>query len=336
VIGCCSRWFYTYTMPAKDERLAPPPEPYPYQLSARYTREQALAAIPSHAARTELCAGRFVIWDAGVLGFLDSSELGFETPEFIDWRPTEDFRVSEERPTCLPVQPRDGSARARRGVALFIRRSQEPYVYAGRAELSNWPIGATRAQWARFAVEGPVLFDPGPELASALEAELERLAPSLEEARIDPVVLRRVAKGDRDSWSEILEVLFDQGTNFPEVRIIAPFLLKALSDPHCPLADEFLWVLGSAREDPTGGAKLAAAAGLKVYLGFLAHPQPEIRRAAVFALLNCDRALVVEAGATACARMPDLAAKTCLDALGSLPAELRMLAFSRIRGALQR
>jgi hypothetical protein len=46
--------------------------------------------------------------------------------------------------------------------------------------------------------------------------------------------------------------------------------------------------------------------------------------------------LLIGAVATACARMPDLAAKTCLDALGALPPELRMLAFARIRGALQR
>jgi hypothetical protein len=46
--------------------------------------------------------------------------------------------------------------------------------------------------------------------------------------------------------------------------------------------------------------------------------------------------LLVGAVAIACARMPDMAAKTCLDALGSLPSELRTLAYTRIRGALQR
>jgi hypothetical protein len=59
--------------------------------------------------------------------------------------------------------------------------------------------------------------------------------------------------------------------------------------------EEILWTLASAREDPNTWAKTAAAAGLERYLGFLAHLQPGIRRAAVFALLNCERSSVVEA-----------------------------------------
>src|SRR5688572_24334982 len=118
------------------------------------------------------------------------------------------------------------------------------------------------------------------QLPHSLEAELDRLAPDLEKADIDPILLRRVAKGHQDAWSEILEVLYDQDPNFPGIRLITPFLLKLLSEPDHPLLEEILWTLASAREDPNTWAKTAAAAGFEKYLGFLAHPQPAIRRAA--------------------------------------------------------
>lgn len=133
-----------------------------------------------------------------------------------------------------------------------------------------------------------------PPPIDAVEAEIQKLLPRLEDLGFEPTLLRQVVKGDSEAWSKTLDVLYDQGTNFPELEMMTPFLLKLLSTPNHPLTDEILWVLASAREDESSGSKAAAAEGLETYLALLHHESAEVRQPAAFALQTCDRSRIAD------------------------------------------
>jgi len=254
----------------RSYRPPPSPVPFGYQTGKSYSREEIVGT-------GKLIAGeRFALLPDRLLGFLDSSELLLHDRQSMRWQPRSGIAV------LVPPELHDGSERARRGVGLFLRREDGPFVYAGRAEVTNWPVDGNDC-WVQLSLDEP-LRSPLPRLAPQVELALRRIAPDADrEAR-----LRWAAAGDDQAWDELSEELQHQGEVSGDFVPLAPFLLAILQDPTFAHAEDLLWIFALAAKSPLY-IRRAATEGEKLFLSLLDNSDPELRRPAAFALHSCER-----------------------------------------------
>jgi hypothetical protein len=243
--------------------------PFEYEIGKEFTREE----LPKDG--TALADGRFVVLTDRILGFLEYSELQVEDPQQLVWTPPSNLTA------WLPEELRDGTDRARRGIALFIRQEKAPWIYQGRAELTHWPVDPQGERKARLTLDKPL-----PRPARKLSPAAEEALRGLDGSDKTKTLLRWASAGDPESWSELSEDLCHQGEVSGTLVPLLPFLLKLLEDPEFPYREDLLWILALAPKAPPYIAQ-AATSGEEVYRALLDQGPSELRRPAAFALQSC-------------------------------------------------
>jgi hypothetical protein len=249
-------------------RPPPPPVPFEYLPAKPYSREEITAT-------GRLLTGQsFALLPDRILAFLDISDLKIDSPLSFVWKPP-----SGEIP-WLPPELHDGSDRARRGLALFVRKDDGPFVYAGRAELTNWPIGGMDC-WAQFTLDEPFR-SPILQLAPSVEQALRSCEVSGERETL----LRRAAVGDAHAWEELTDLISHQGDVSGEFVPLVPFLFALLKDPGFPHKEDLMWTFALAAKSPAD-IRLAAAQGVDTFLAMLDGENQGLRMPAAFSLHGC-------------------------------------------------
>jgi phosphoglycolate phosphatase-like HAD superfamily hydrolase len=165
-------------------------------------------------------------------------------------------------------------------LALFLRKEEGPFVYAGRAEVANWPVDGNDC-WLQLSLDEP-LRSPIPQVAPSVEQVLRELALDADrEAR-----LRWVAAGDDEAWKELSEELQHQGELSGELVPLAPFLFSLLREPAFPYAEDLIWIFALAAKAPPY-LRQAASQGVKTYVALLDSENSALRIPAAFCLQTC-------------------------------------------------
>jgi len=249
-------------------RPPPPPVPFGYVTAKSYSRAEIVGS-------GKLIAGdRFALLPDRLLSFLEFSEVAIQSRESLLWKPRAGTAV------LVPPELHDGSERARRGLALFLRKEQGAFVYAGRAEVSNWPVDGSDC-WLQLSLDEP-LRSPIPQVAPSVEQALRELAPDADlEAR-----LRWVAAGDDQAWDELSEELQHQGEVSGKLVPLAPLLLSILREGTFAHAADLLWIFALAAKSPAY-IRQAASQGVQTYDALLASEDEDLRLPAAFCLQSC-------------------------------------------------